>query len=178
MRCNNLSCIRLSTESLPSGTNPSIRQRTIVHADCRVPIRSVHDGRRYNVRWRWRHGTGRLSRLVNTILLYLLYINGIYGIWIDWIYYRVRINSYCSKGKRVCQGQPCYVASTTPVPVTRPTLSTTTAREMSASTCRTSWSDWINSQHPKEGGDVNDFEPIPDQLHPVFIAKNLINKTN
>jgi hypothetical protein len=80
--------------------------------------------------------------------------------------------SYCSKGKRVCQGQPCYVPSTTATPVmirtTAVPVSNTTIPEMGISTCRTGWSQWINTHHPKEGGDRNDIEPIPDRLNPVI----------
>jgi hypothetical protein len=53
---------------------------------------------------------------------------------------------------------------TTAVPV-----SNTTIPEMGISTCRTGWSEWINTHHPKEGGNRNDVEPIPNRLNPVFL---------
>ena len=85
--------------------------------------------------------------------------------------------SYCSKGKRVCQGQPCYIPSTTVTPVTIRTTTAvpvlnTTIPEMGISTCRTGWSQWINTHHPKEGGNRNDIEPIPDRLNPVQFLMN------
>ena len=70
--------------------------------------------------------------------------------------------SYCSKGKRVCQGQPCYTSAS---PTT--TVRTTPAREVATASCRTGWSDWINTHTPKAGADPRDYEPIPRQLNPV-----------
>ena len=65
----------------------------------------------------------------------------------------------------MCQGQPCYVASTTAPPVIR---TTTPTREMDLiAACRTGWSDWFNTHQPKDGADPNDIEPIPDRLNPV-----------
>lgn len=80
----------------------------------------------------------------------------------------MRGNSYCSKGKRVCQGQPCYAGTTTTTTTTpMPVIRTTTAGMSSTSACRTGWSDWINTNHPKEGGDAKDVEPIPNRVQPV-----------
>ena len=62
--------------------------------------------------------------------------------------------SYCSKGKKVCQGQPCLVIT----PATTPLPPTTTGR---LSTCRTGWSDWFNSHQPQSDADLFDVEPLP-----------------
>lgn len=40
---------------------------------------------------------------------------------------------------------------------------------MGISACRTGWSEWINTHHPKDGGSRNDVEPIPDRLNPVRV---------
>ncbi len=92
------------------------------------------------------------------------------------------MNSYCSKGKRICQGKPCTpklnttttISTTTSIPVTKPSgelkiLTTTPAPFPGTASCRTGWSNWMNTHQPGKGN-PNDYEFILDYVNPVLIT--------
>ena len=79
--------------------------------------------------------------------------------------------SYCSRGKKICQGQPCVTATlTTPtVPIIPATPAVATKPGPSPLLrCRTGWSQWFNSHHPQKGADAFDVQPIPSSSDAVL----------
>ena len=88
--------------------------------------------------------------------------------WIEMTLANVEIvtfahHSYCSKGKSICQGQPC-ATEMTPTPIPTGTVDHTT----DASTCRHGWSQWFNAHHPTAGVEPFDVELIPNLLELVI----------
>lgn len=61
---------------------------------------------------------------------------------------------FCSRGKVICQGQPC---TTTPLPIT-------TVPMEEQSECISGWTAWINKDLPVKGKKVSDVEPLPTTL--------------
>ncbi len=174
-----LNVSRMPSTRLSARSDPPQRQRHELHAD--GPVRGGHlppGGRRHLRRGR-RHGEGPVPHLVGRHLSALARPT-------QWLAdpsasFHLFRNSFCSKGKKVCQGQPCVKISPTTTTTTTTTMTTTTPPTPTTPTttpappsepatvvvttgCRSGWSRWFNSHQPQPGGASMDVEPLPTDM--------------
>ncbi|KAK4875849.1 hypothetical protein RN001_012271 [Aquatica leii] len=65
---------------------------------------------------------------------------------------------YCSRGNKVCQGQPC-----TTLPPTTKQILTTSMPQIQEMKCTPGWTAWIN-ENRENGPKESDFEPLPNTI--------------